>query len=270
MSSTYPRGLYVGSTWPVLPCKKRCLCRDGSSAQDALASCCSSRVPDPSPAVERTRPSLPRKAGMIIAHITLTICAEAVNPTKEASSPIKARSETVQRSAFDTSVDQSHWRIQLFPITIIQPEQHRVCSLASRSSEATIMNTHLLHSSSASTAASRRSMARAFSRDSRSPKLPCTQLRDSPPGAAPLPSTCACCMQQQPRMCHARFVGAHAASEIPATASGRMTYRPASYAELVSDAAAALLKGIDSGLTRMEVEFPPIPTNVDGEFEYHC
>jgi hypothetical protein len=43
-----------------------------------------------------------------------------------------------------------------------------------------------------------------------------------------------------------------------------MTYRPESYAELVSDAAAALLQGVNAGLKRMEVEFPPIPTNIDG------
>ncbi|KIY95122.1 hypothetical protein MNEG_12840 [Monoraphidium neglectum] len=53
------------------------------------------------------------------------------------------------------------------------------------------------------------------------------------------------------------------ASESAATASGRMTYRPESYAELVSDAAAALLQGVNAGLKRMEVEFPPIPTNID-------
>lgn len=48
-----------------------------------------------------------------------------------------------------------------------------------------------------------------------------------------------------------------------ATTSGRMTYRPMSYAELVSDAARAMLSAVESGITRMEVEFPPIPTNID-------
>jgi hypothetical protein len=43
-----------------------------------------------------------------------------------------------------------------------------------------------------------------------------------------------------------------------------MTYRPESYSELVTDAAGALLAGVQSGLKRMEVEFPPIPTTVDG------
>ncbi|KAI8470773.1 MAG: hypothetical protein J3K34DRAFT_419381 [Monoraphidium minutum] len=42
-----------------------------------------------------------------------------------------------------------------------------------------------------------------------------------------------------------------------------MTYRPESYSELVGDAAAAILRGAEAGLARMEVEFPPIPTNVD-------
>jgi hypothetical protein len=49
-----------------------------------------------------------------------------------------------------------------------------------------------------------------------------------------------------------------------ATAGGRMTYRPESYSELVGDAAAAMLQAVNAGVTRMEVEFPPIPTNIDG------
>eukprot|EP00192_Tetraselmis_astigmatica_P012329 CAMPEP_0117680296 /NCGR_PEP_ID=MMETSP0804-20121206/18275_1 /TAXON_ID=1074897 /ORGANISM="Tetraselmis astigmatica, Strain CCMP880" /LENGTH=398 /DNA_ID=CAMNT_0005489781 /DNA_START=35 /DNA_END=1228 /DNA_ORIENTATION=+ len=45
---------------------------------------------------------------------------------------------------------------------------------------------------------------------------------------------------------------------------GRMVYRPESYQELVEDAASAVLAGIDDGLKFMEVEFPPVPGQVDG------
>jgi len=43
-----------------------------------------------------------------------------------------------------------------------------------------------------------------------------------------------------------------------------MTYFPKSYAEMVSDAVAAMLEAIKDGDRRMEVEFPPVPTKVDG------
>ncbi|KAG1661843.1 hypothetical protein FOA52_011610 [Chlamydomonas sp. UWO 241] len=43
-----------------------------------------------------------------------------------------------------------------------------------------------------------------------------------------------------------------------------MTYRPASYAELVEDAVASILSGMADGEGRMEVEFPPVPVKVDG------
>jgi hypothetical protein len=45
---------------------------------------------------------------------------------------------------------------------------------------------------------------------------------------------------------------------------GRMTYRPASYAEMVGDAATAVLAAMGNNITRMEVEFPPIPTKIEG------
>jgi hypothetical protein len=47
--------------------------------------------------------------------------------------------------------------------------------------------------------------------------------------------------------------------------NGRSTYRPASFAEMVGDAVQCVLDGIANGLTRMEVEFPPVPTKLDGE-----
>jgi hypothetical protein len=45
--------------------------------------------------------------------------------------------------------------------------------------------------------------------------------------------------------------------------SGRTTYRPASFTELVGDAVQAVRTGLDDGLMRMEVEFPSV-SNVDG------
>lgn len=46
--------------------------------------------------------------------------------------------------------------------------------------------------------------------------------------------------------------------------SGRSTYRPSSYNELIDDASQAVLAGLQDGLTRMEVEFPAV-SNVDGK-----
>jgi len=43
-----------------------------------------------------------------------------------------------------------------------------------------------------------------------------------------------------------------------------MTYRPQSFEEMVDDAAGSVKEGIAAGLTRMEVEFPPLPTQLDG------
>lgn len=41
---------------------------------------------------------------------------------------------------------------------------------------------------------------------------------------------------------------------------GRQTYKPATYNELISDAANAMVRALDAGTTRMEVEFPAVPT----------
>ncbi len=48
-------------------------------------------------------------------------------------------------------------------------------------------------------------------------------------------------------------------------APGRQTYRPSSFQELVNDATASVRAAIDDGLTRLEVEFPALPGNIDGE-----
>lgn len=45
--------------------------------------------------------------------------------------------------------------------------------------------------------------------------------------------------------------------------AGRMTYRPETYQEMVGDASVALLEAMKDGYTRLEVEFPPIPTRID-------
>lgn len=44
-----------------------------------------------------------------------------------------------------------------------------------------------------------------------------------------------------------------------------MTYRPESYAELVKDATKSVLAAIEDGVTLMEVEFPAVPANIEGE-----
>lgn len=46
--------------------------------------------------------------------------------------------------------------------------------------------------------------------------------------------------------------------------SGRATYRPASFNEMLGDAVQSLRTGLDDGLMRMEVEFPAL-SNVDGK-----
>lgn len=45
--------------------------------------------------------------------------------------------------------------------------------------------------------------------------------------------------------------------------SGRDTYQPSSYRELVGDAAAAVAAALEAGETRLEVEFPPTPGGVN-------
>jgi len=46
--------------------------------------------------------------------------------------------------------------------------------------------------------------------------------------------------------------------------SGRTTYRPASFTEIVGDAVQAIRTGLEDGFIRMEVEFPSV-SNVDGK-----
>lgn len=48
-------------------------------------------------------------------------------------------------------------------------------------------------------------------------------------------------------------------------APGRQTYRPSSFQELVNDATASVRAAIEDGLTRLEVEFPALPGNIDGD-----
>jgi hypothetical protein len=42
------------------------------------------------------------------------------------------------------------------------------------------------------------------------------------------------------------------------SASGRMTYNPSSFLELVNDASAAALRAMADGKTRIEIEFPAV------------
>jgi hypothetical protein len=46
--------------------------------------------------------------------------------------------------------------------------------------------------------------------------------------------------------------------------AGRMTYKPQSYGEMVDDAVEAVAVAIGDGLKWLEVEFPALPTIVDG------
>ncbi|GAQ90856.1 Low photosystem II accumulation 3 [Klebsormidium nitens] len=46
--------------------------------------------------------------------------------------------------------------------------------------------------------------------------------------------------------------------------AGVAKYKPASFEVLISDAARAVKYGLDDGLKRMEVEFPPLPSSVSG------
>ena len=123
---------------------------------------------------------------------------------------------------------------------------------------------HTAGAPSTTRAAAPRSRTPAFSSE------PCSHraVRNaSAGGAAPL-ATCPAARTPLPlrrRRCAAAAEADSAAAAPAPSAPGRMTYRPESYAELVSDAAAAMLNGIEAGVKRMEVEFPPIPTNVDGE-----
>ena len=41
---------------------------------------------------------------------------------------------------------------------------------------------------------------------------------------------------------------------------GRQTYKPETYNEMLGDAAKAMARALDDGQTRMEVEFPAVPT----------
>ena len=56
---------------------------------------------------------------------------------------------------------------------------------------------------------------------------------------------------------------AHALALPARPSTGRATYRPTSYSELVSDAVAAVAAAVNDGLSRLEVEFPAV-SNVDG------
>ncbi len=49
--------------------------------------------------------------------------------------------------------------------------------------------------------------------------------------------------------------------------AGRMTYKPASYAEMVDNAVDAVSAAIADGLRLMEVEFPALPVKLDGKHQ---
>ncbi len=43
-----------------------------------------------------------------------------------------------------------------------------------------------------------------------------------------------------------------------------MTYRPLSFEEMVKDATGSVMAAMKDGLKRIEVEFPPVPTKMEG------
>ncbi|GAX79735.1 hypothetical protein CEUSTIGMA_g7176.t1 [Chlamydomonas eustigma] len=64
-----------------------------------------------------------------------------------------------------------------------------------------------------------------------------------------------------------RSLSASATETTPASTTrgvGRMTYRPASYAEMVKDAVNSILEAVKDGEKRLEVEFPPVPLKIEG------
>ncbi|KAJ9510543.1 hypothetical protein QJQ45_016020 [Haematococcus lacustris] len=65
----------------------------------------------------------------------------------------------------------------------------------------------------------------------------------------------------RPALCHAADTQQPA---VDSRSSGRMSYRPASFSVIVEDAVQCVADGIKNGLTRMEVEFPPVPVRLDG------
>uniref|UniRef100_A0A0D9VBC8 DUF1995 domain-containing protein n=1 Tax=Leersia perrieri TaxID=77586 RepID=A0A0D9VBC8_9ORYZ len=52
------------------------------------------------------------------------------------------------------------------------------------------------------------------------------------------------------------------AGEVESVRAGVSVYKPRSYEVLVSDAARSLACAIDEGKTRLEIEFPPLPSNI--------
>lgn len=67
-----------------------------------------------------------------------------------------------------------------------------------------------------------------------------------------------------------RTVRCQAAEPAPAAkAVGRDRYRPSSYSELVADASKSVMAAINDGVDLMEVEFPAVPTNIDGTHTPH-
>lgn len=63
-------------------------------------------------------------------------------------------------------------------------------------------------------------------------------------------------------VCRASAEGTQA--EVTQKAAGRMSYRPASFAELIGDAVASIEAALKDGITRLEVDFPAVPGGSNG------
>ncbi len=96
----------------------------------------------------------------------------------------------------------------------------------------------------------------------------CASQRDvrasSPRAAAPGAPSRRCRAHASRLRCAASAQRAEASGGDVASAKGRMTYRPASYAVIVADAVRALQAAMRDGERLLEVEFPPLPSSMDG------
>ncbi|KAM0887456.1 hypothetical protein ACQ4PT_029031 [Festuca glaucescens] len=79
------------------------------------------------------------------------------------------------------------------------------------------------------------------------------------PRAPPSPATRLAAPSRRRRV---RSVRAEAAKEAVELKAGVAVYKPRSYEVLVSDAARSLAAAIDDGRTRLEIEFPPLPSSI--------
>lgn len=84
-------------------------------------------------------------------------------------------------------------------------------------------------------------------------RAPREAARPAPLGARPGASRLACKAEAK-----------EAKSGVADKSAGRMMYRPQTFSELVDDSVASILAALDSGITKMEVDYPPLPDSMGG------